>query len=658
MDNTNLQKFRAEWVAEIVTKKDPNSIGDNAADVKVVNIADSDIPTTSSSCSKLQSRSYPNAFEIANKYLRDVNPECCMCVKQKKKIREEKQSNRNRNMCKCSNNTSKRLKLDINTKFHEDATVNEYSEKSENLIDLLIADIDEITCIPFFDLELPKEIAVRIFQYLSLEDLASCCLVNSKWKLIAEDDLIWLYWCDALGVRKDADCVAGRSGWKIYIKEKLLERRRIRSKWKERYCEVRDLENETGGILCSAAIYDATLISAYINGSVKLWDLASGSYGQNLKEKYSRDEDVVTSLCTCVAMNNDICVAGFQNGDLMVWQRDVDARLSALLIFMRHFESDVIRSVHVSKVSSTYNTLICVVSTSNFFVLRPDENKSLQEWTWETLLNEQLGDKIVSFLLIDSSVDTPKLAVTIHNQLRVYTLLHGAFIVFDTLIGASFSNIDHKGESLVAGINSFGYNVLGGFRIRKYSLSSGKQVSNIIGPHTRITSLNYADCHNDEVVIGCSDHKIRIYELKTENLLFVINAIDSTITTLQMDEWKVVSGDKDGNVCLWDRSNDALSWQTTLKHPVHLCRFNENFLTIVNIPTDKLPQNSNWFADDLIQHRRYRGSIRVMDFTKDTYNVAVPHECRAEYDNIAGYDYNIQLIAPYDDVAALNLPKL
>lgn len=69
-----------------------------------------------------------------------------------------------------------------------------------------------------------------------------------------------------------------------------------------------------GGILCSAAIYDATLISAYINGSVKLWDLASGSYGQNLKEKYSRDEDVVTSLCTCVAMNNDICVAGFQNG--------------------------------------------------------------------------------------------------------------------------------------------------------------------------------------------------------------------------------------------------------------------------------------------------------------------------------------------------------
>lgn len=250
MDNTNLQKFRAEWVAEIVTKKDPNSIGDNAADVKVVNIADSDIPTTSSSCSKLQSRSYPNAFEIANKYLRDVNPECCMCVKQKKKIREEKQSNRNRNMCKCSNNTSKRLKLDINTKFHEDATVNEYSEKSENLIDLLIADIDEITCIPFFDLELPKEIAVRIFQYLSLEDLASCCLVNSKWKLIAEDDLIWLYWCDALGVRKDADCVAGRSGWKIYIKEKLLERRRIRSKWKERYCEVRDLENETGIHYC------------------------------------------------------------------------------------------------------------------------------------------------------------------------------------------------------------------------------------------------------------------------------------------------------------------------------------------------------------------------------------------------------------------------
>ena len=51
------------------------------------------------------------------------------------------------------------------------------------------------------------------------------------------------------------------------------------------------------------------------------------------------------------------------------------------------------------------------------------------------------------------------------------------------------------------------------------------------------------------------------------------------------------------------------------------------------------------------------GSIRVMDFSKGTVN-AIPEEFQADYDNITGYDYNIDLIAPYDDVEALNLPKI
>ena len=47
-----------------------------------------------------------------------------------------------------------------------------------------------------------------------------------------------------------------------------------------------------------------------------------------------------------------------------------------------------------------------------------------------------------------------------------------------------------------------------------------------------------------------------------------------------------------------------------------------------------------------------------MDFTKDNITVGVPDACRAEYDDIAGYDYNIELIAPYDDVQTLRLPKI
>ena len=53
------------------------------------------------------------------------------------------------------------------------------------------------------------------------------------------------------------------------------------------------------------------------------------------------------------------------------------------------------------------------------------------------------------------------------------------------------------------------------------------------------------------------------------------------------------------------------------------------------------------------------GSIRVMDFTKDVlHSGTISTEFHADYDNITGYDYNIELIAPYDNVEALNLPKI
>ena len=36
---------------------------------------------------------------------------------------------------------------------------------------------DEINTVPFFDVELPREIALQIFSYLSLKDLCSCAQV-------------------------------------------------------------------------------------------------------------------------------------------------------------------------------------------------------------------------------------------------------------------------------------------------------------------------------------------------------------------------------------------------------------------------------------------------------------------------------------------------
>jgi len=44
---------------------------------------------------------------------------------------------------------------------------------------------DEINTIPFFDIQLPREIALIIFSYLDVKDLCTCALVSIFHLLIS-----------------------------------------------------------------------------------------------------------------------------------------------------------------------------------------------------------------------------------------------------------------------------------------------------------------------------------------------------------------------------------------------------------------------------------------------------------------------------------------
>ena len=71
-----------------------------------------------------------------------------------------------------------------------------------------------------------------------------------------------------------------------------------------------------GGILCAANIADYHAVVAYIDGSIRLWELRTGRYGtENLKEKFDDDEEIILSMCTCLEMSNGLCVGGFKNGE-------------------------------------------------------------------------------------------------------------------------------------------------------------------------------------------------------------------------------------------------------------------------------------------------------------------------------------------------------
>lgn len=119
-------------------------------------------------------------------------------------------------------------------------------EADENLLQLLIADIDEITVIPFFDLQLPREIGLKIFRHLTIQDLCQCASVSKSWKNLAEDELLWFNLGVKLGFVDGKTEISDHDNWKDSVHKAVVQERQLRSRWKERICRIDTLEYERG----------------------------------------------------------------------------------------------------------------------------------------------------------------------------------------------------------------------------------------------------------------------------------------------------------------------------------------------------------------------------------------------------------------------------
>lgn len=57
------------------------------------------------------------------------------------------------------------------------------------------------------------------------------------------------------------------------------------------------------------------------------------SFGHPLKERHTRDEDIITDVCCDVKMSKTLCVASFQNGkdiNVLLWMPHFCERRNAL----------------------------------------------------------------------------------------------------------------------------------------------------------------------------------------------------------------------------------------------------------------------------------------------------------------------------------------
>ncbi|XP_037012002.2 F-box/WD repeat-containing protein 8 isoform X4 [Artibeus jamaicensis] len=189
----------------------------------------------------------------------------------------------------------------------------------EQLVDQLIRDLNEMDDVPFFDIQLPYELAISIFQYLDRKDLGRCAQVSKTWKAIAEDEVLWYRLCQQDGHLPDSS-ISDYSRWKLIFQECRAKEHMLRTNWKTRKGAVSELEHVADAVLCDVHSHDGVVIAGYTSGDVRVWDTRTWDYmAPFLGSESEEDEPGTQPYVSFVRINNSLAVAAYEDGFLNIW---------------------------------------------------------------------------------------------------------------------------------------------------------------------------------------------------------------------------------------------------------------------------------------------------------------------------------------------------
>lgn len=236
--------------------------------------------------------------------------------------------------------------------------------KSSNvtLLDELIRDIDESTDIPFFDISLPREIALQIFDYLTIKDLYSCLQVCKSWHSLSCDDLLWYNLYKRLELNnpnKNSNIT-----WKDHVKEAILSNQQLINNFKTHQCRTTKLTNRLGIVLTCANNNQTTIIAGYSTGIIRTWSI------NDILNVNDNDEELHTPDTIYESTDNDLQYVksvGFlkdniyalhDDGLVEIWKKDSGDKpcylLQATSLPIEHIAND--------------DNFLCTASRSRFSV--------------------------------------------------------------------------------------------------------------------------------------------------------------------------------------------------------------------------------------------------------------------------------------------------
>ncbi|XP_030074955.1 F-box/WD repeat-containing protein 8 [Microcaecilia unicolor] len=508
---------------------------------------------------------------------------------------------------------------------------------SSSLVEQLISDLNEINEIPFFDIQLPYELALRIFQYLDRVELGRCAQVSKTWKFLAEDEVLWYRICQQEGCLRDA-IISDYSCWKQVLQDSLVKENTLRTNWKNRIGAVSQLQYELGKVLCDVHSFDGVVIAGYTSGDVRLWDTRTCNYTAPILEP-TRDTIELECLpqVSFVKINKSLAVAAYENGTIDVW---------SLLIGrepVHHYQ-------HNQRIQAlALDSYATAIASASGFQVRVE--CSDDKGYWQSLAHFEV-QKLVNFLQVVPDTGRNPVTVAAAEEMVYVLKAEESDTLLHSVYGHPVTCLDVSASQAVFGVKSFGWLMNEGNKIQVYSLQTSQCLMTLGNSAGDFTCINLKDSPPNMLVTGNKDRRVRVYDLRNNSKpVCSFYAHQLGVSAIYMDDWKVVSGGEEGLVSVWDQRMGTKLWEMHARHPVRHIWFNAHTLITANIPDEKNPRGASIMDDDLTAHRRHRGIIYAYEFSLDQLATeSVLPICRSTYNEVIGYNYNIGLVVPYDNV--------
>uniref|UniRef100_A0AAY4BRX4 F-box domain-containing protein n=1 Tax=Denticeps clupeoides TaxID=299321 RepID=A0AAY4BRX4_9TELE len=463
--------------------------------------------------------------------------------------------------------------------------------KKDKLVDQFIQDLNDVNDIPFFDVELPYELALKIFQFLGQTDLGRCAQVSKSWRVLAEDEVLWYRLCLKSGYHSGAN-ISDSPCWKSSLRDSLNAENAERTNWKSRVGSISHLQFELGKILCDVSCFEGLVIAGYTSGDVRLWDTFHRDSRSSCPRSTHQNRDVTPKPHVChVRVNESVAVAAYEDGSLDVWS--TENGLEPI-----HHQQHLHR-VHALALSSTQPT----VSTACGSEVRMDSPDD--RGYWRTLCLTQLSKPVDHLLMVPGHRPSPLVVASACDS--VYLLAPGQDEprTIHSVYGHPVTCLDVTESQAALGVKRCGWAMNdGGNKIQVYSLETGQLEATVGSSAGDFTCVNLRDGPPHLLACGNKDRRVRVYDLRSGCSAASLYAHHLGVSAVQADDWKIVSGGGEGLVCVWEMRMGAKLWEMHNRHPVRYIWFNTSSLVTANIPDEKTPRGACITDDDLTAHRR------------------------------------------------------